>query len=174
MSKSFVCLQLTRLVECFFTKVAAVFCYFFVNSFDVGIQTGNVEQSFVTNLTFDFFLISMNCTNMPAILKNKICYSYKYKQIVMKSGSKSWVRVGFGYCFSGSGRVRVSKKSGFSPGFPGFRYKSNQNSGRVGVRVPFFGVRWVGFGYHKVGFFPLGFRVFGYPTTSLDRIRTNI
>ena len=25
----------------------------------------------------------------------------------MGSGSKSWVRVGFGYCFSGSGRVQV-------------------------------------------------------------------
>ena len=35
-----------------------------------------------------------------------------------------------------SGSIRVSKKSGFFPGFPGFRYKSNQNSGRVGVRVP--------------------------------------
>ena len=39
----------------------------------------------------------------------------------------------------------------------GFRYKSNQNSGRVGVRVS------------QSRVFPhcLGFRVFGYPTTSI-------
>ena len=62
-------------------------------------------------------------------------------------------------------RVRVSKKSGFSPGFPGFRYKSNQNSGRVGVRVPFFGVG-SGLGITKSGFYPSGFRVPDFITTT--------
>ena len=40
-------------------------------------------------------------------------------ELVMGSGSKSRVRVGFGYHFSGSGRV--PKKSGFPPGFRVFQ-----------------------------------------------------
>ena len=60
------------------------------------------------------------------------------------SGTVSQVRVGFRY-----------QKSQVFP--PSFRYKSNQNSGRVGVRVS------------QSRVFPhcLGFRVFGYPTTSI-------
>ena len=39
----------------------------------------------------------------------------------MGSGSKSLVPVGFGFHFPGSGRVRGTKKVGFSPGFLGFQ-----------------------------------------------------
>ena len=65
----------------------------------------------------------------------------------MGSGSKSRVRVGFEYYFSGSG----TKKVGFSPGFRVFSYKRNQKSGSGQVRVPFLGFRS---GTKKVGFSP--------------------
>ena len=65
----------------------------------------------------------------------------------------------FGEQKSGSGRVRVPKKSGFPPGFRVFSYKSNQKSGSGPVRVLFLGL---GSDSKKVGFFP---RVFGFSDT---------
>ena len=67
------------------------------------------------------------------------------------------------YCFPDLGQVRESIKSGFSPWFLGFCYKSNQNSGWVEFRYHFSGSGWVRVSQSQV--FPP--RVFGYPTTSL-------
>ena len=52
-------------------------------------------------------------------------------QLVMGSGSKSWVRVGFGYCFSGSGRVRVNT-FGFLSGLGNF---SRVRVGFLGFKI---------------------------------------
>ena len=65
------------------------------------------------------------------------------------SGIVSRVRVGF----------RYKKQSGFPTRFLSFRYKSNQNSGWSS------GIIFSGSGQvSQSRVFPLGFRVFGYPT----------
>ena len=59
----------------------------------------------------------MRLTYQLFILKNFVAV------IVMGSGSKSRVRVGFGYWSGFNFRVRVPKYSGYSPGFRVFGFK---------------------------------------------------